>query len=116
MWYIIGDLLSIALWLGLVAVLCVRNHKRGDNDVQFRATAKPQQTNADRIRAMSDEDLCLFLNCRTPCDSCAFNDVCTTPYSAEACVTGVMKWLQQPAARPTAAEDKRGHSGLSEEA
>lgn len=43
-----------------------------------------QQTNADRIRAMSDEELAEFLSQELPCEICAWPDL-------------VLKWLQQPA-------------------
>ena len=55
---------------------------------------KPQ-TNADRIRAMSDEELCEFLGeykfcniCEEGCDSCTYNGDCDKR---------LFEWLQQPA-------------------
>lgn len=55
---------------------------------------KPQ-TNADRIRAMSDEELCKFLGeykfcdiCEEGCDSCTYNGDCDKR---------LLEWLKQPA-------------------
>ena len=52
-------------------------------------------TNADRIRAMSDEELCEFLGeykfcdiCEEGCDSCTYNGDCDKR---------LLDWLQQPA-------------------
>lgn len=52
-------------------------------------------TNADRIRAMSDETLCEFLGqyvfykmCEEGCDACTYNGDCDKR---------LLEWLQQPA-------------------
>lgn len=52
-------------------------------------------TNADRIRAMSNEELCEFLGeykfcdiCKEGCDSCTYNGDCDKR---------LLEWLQQPA-------------------
>lgn len=52
-------------------------------------------TNADRIRAMSDEELCKFLDeykfcniCEEGCDSCTYNGDCDRR---------LLEWLKQPA-------------------
>lgn len=54
-----------------------------------------QKTNADRIRAMSNEELCEFLGeykfcdiCEEGCDSCTYNGDCDKR---------LLEWLQQPA-------------------
>ena len=51
-------------------------------------------TNADRIRAMSDEELCEFLGeykfcdiCEEGCDNCTYNGDCDKR---------LLNWLQQP--------------------
>lgn len=58
--------------------------------------AKPYkpQTNADRIRAMSNEELCEFLGeykfcdiCKEGCDNCTYNGDCDKR---------LLDWLQQP--------------------
>lgn len=56
--------------------------------------AKPM-TNADRIRYMSDEELCKFLGeykfcdiCEEGCDSCTYNGDCDKR---------LLDWLKQPA-------------------
>lgn len=52
-------------------------------------------TNADRIRAMSDEELCKFLGeykfcdiCEEGCDGCTYNGDCDKR---------LLEWLKQPA-------------------
>ena len=52
-------------------------------------------TNAQKIRAMSDEELCEFLGeckfcdiCEEGCDSCTYNGDCDKR---------LLEWLQQPA-------------------
>lgn len=54
-------------------------------------------TNADRIRAMSDEELAEFLNrVKEPCDRCQLavtEGACTETL----CDDAMMKWLKQPA-------------------
>ena len=55
-------------------------------------------SNADRIRAMSDEELAVFLSrdLKEPCDYCqlaVFEGACTE----KLCDDAMMKWLQQPA-------------------
>ena len=57
----------------------------------------PVPTNADRIRAMSDEELAKFLSndLKEPCDCCqlaVFEGACTETL----CDDAMMKWLQQP--------------------
>ena len=56
-----------------------------------------EKTNADRIRAISDEELAEFLNrLKEPCDYCQLAVVegaCTETL----CDDAMLKWLQQPA-------------------
>ena len=56
---------------------------------------KEQMTNADRIRAMSDEELCKFLGeckfcdiCEEGCDNCTYHGDCDKR---------LLDWLKQPA-------------------
>lgn len=55
------------------------------------------KTNADRIRAMSDEELAEFINrAKEPCDYCQLASVmgaCTESL----CDDAMLKWLKQPA-------------------
>ena len=64
----------------------------------FRSLAPEPQTNADRIRAMSDEELakflCEFRSCDSdghPCSGCKAERYCYAGH------TGMEDWLQQPA-------------------
>ena len=60
------------------------------------------QTNADRIRAMTDEELCELVRfayhpidcsiCAMDCYTCFFNDLCNGEYENE------LEWLKQPSA------------------
>lgn len=60
------------------------------------AGAKMPLTNADRIRAMTDEELARFLvdisgDCTSLCECCAHARRCT-----DKCIGGVREWLRQP--------------------
>lgn len=61
------------------------------------AAQKPQ-TNADRIRAMSDEELVQFMRCckRPTCEYCA-NGGSIESICNGWCDEGVLEWLKQPA-------------------
>ena len=67
------------------------------NGVSCKITMEKPQTNADRIRAMSDEELAEFI------DRCEMNDIdyaktfcdlCNGQYECDQCR---LDWLQQPA-------------------
>ena len=74
---------------------CVTAHyKDGTESDPSNWRALPQ-TNADRIRAMSDEELEKFINHFNICDM-RTNDECKMSYCA-CCEVCVMDWLQQPA-------------------
>ena len=65
-----------------------------DIDEIIDGTEKPK-TNADRIRAMTDEELCEFLS------KCEFCDICpegcaNCTYHGD-CDKRLLDWLQQPA-------------------
>lgn len=64
--------------------------------------AYKKETNADRIRAMSDEELAEFIcNIRSakanehPCSDCVANNFCRMGHN------GMIDWLQQPAEEET---------------
>lgn len=60
----------------------------------------PVPTNADRIRAMSDEKLAdAWIRCNTICHLCAYRDECEFDEYViyEKCKEGIMEWLKQPA-------------------
>lgn len=58
---------------------------------------KAPLTNADRIRAMSDEELAELMRSMMDCDSCGnmFSFKCDGSY--EHCSSVCLNWLQQPA-------------------
>lgn len=57
----------------------------------------PVITNADRIRAMTDDDLAEFMRSMMDCVSCykTFSFECNGNYHH--CLSVCLKWLQQPA-------------------
>jgi hypothetical protein len=57
-------------------------------------------TNADRIRAMSDEEIADdWMNYLVMCQRCAYANECETADDGivENCREGILKWLKQPA-------------------
>lgn len=56
-----------------------------------------KQTNADRMRNMSDEELAEWINTKSTCEQCANyykpEDACTK----EPCTSGILRWLQSEA-------------------
>lgn len=66
-----------------------------DGQISFCLSYKPQ-TNADRIRAMSDEELAEFLEDETwMCESYDFCHECPRVEMSGDCVS-VLGWLRQP--------------------
>lgn len=70
--------------------LCEESFKKDATDKNVGS-----KTNADRIRSMTDEELCKFLGeckfcdiCEEGCDSCTYNGDCDKR---------LLEWLQQPA-------------------
>lgn len=62
---------------------------------EFFEIVEAPKTNADRIRAMTDEELCEFLGEYKFCDICEEGcDACT--YSGD-CDKRLLDWLKQPA-------------------
>ena len=69
---------------------CKHNNNSKDNEPCCRCDSR--QTNADRIRNMSDEELADWINTKNSCDQCTYEpkSVCMK----EPCVNGILKWLQ----------------------
>ena len=61
----------------------------------FRSLAPEPQTNADRIRAMTDEELARFLCGLIPADVCSIR--CTGKDLCHNGNNGLVKWEKQPA-------------------
>ena len=59
------------------------------------SSVKKRQTNADRIRNMSDEELAEWINTKNTCDQCVYQPerLCMK----ETCANGVLQWLQSEA-------------------
>lgn len=59
------------------------------------SSVKKRQTNADRIRNMSDEELAEWINTKNTCDQCSYEPdrLCMK----ETCANGVLQWLQSEA-------------------
>lgn len=73
-------------------------YKGGNCTAYKQCKYQGSYTNADRIRAMSDEELaeflCDFRSCDSnehPCDGCKAETYCHTGHP------GMLDWLQQPA-------------------
>ena len=60
-------------------------------------SGKKPQTNADRIRSMTDQDLAAFLCKGRSCTFCFCDDICTMGGGK---ANGLLKWLKQPAEKP----------------
>lgn len=58
----------------------------------------PPITNADRIRSMSDEELCSFMSSFNVCDTRSTQE-CKFMFLAD-CQQCLMEWLQHPAEKP----------------
>ena len=59
-------------------------------------SGQKSQTNADRIRSMTDEELSEFINALTVCDCCSYDGICSEYNNIPKCRKGVLEWLQQP--------------------
>lgn len=63
----------------------------------FRSLAPEPQTNADRIRAMSDEELAKFISIQSDDCLCSDNSKCDYHCGGDSCLKVLLDWLQQPA-------------------
>ena len=69
-----------------------RSYPRCDGCGAYR-----EPTNADRIRAMSDEELSVWLiRLHTICECCAVLEECETMQSDVVCRQHIEDWLKQP--------------------
>ena len=75
---------------------CHTLHYRGSYSAEQRAKfgLGDPQTNADRIRKMTDEELCSFMSSFNICDTRS-NQQCKFMFLAD-CQQCLMAWLQQP--------------------
>ena len=72
---------------------------------QERNCEHNKKTNADRIRAMSDEELAeQFVFMSTICEFCVKRKNCEEVPGYKYCMEGILDWLQQPAEE----DDKNG--------
>lgn len=78
-----------------ICLLCER-----DNEVQqFHPLIAPVRTNGDRIRAMTDEELVVFIVTALSakaieCDYCIHRDeVCMNKRPSRRCAAGMIEWL-----------------------
>ena len=68
-----------------------------DKDMQRDCQYFCEKTNADHIRAMSDEELAAWIaSMTTVCECCAEINECESPKCFNKCLHGVEDWLQQP--------------------
>jgi len=62
--------------------------------------AHGKQSNAERIRSMTDRELAEWLNWITNCEECPVKRECENPYyttSIDACINTLLGWLKQEA-------------------
>ena len=84
--------------LNLTHHWCERVIDSPDEDLERDCTYFCQKTNADSIRAMSDEELANWLDYMYGrCDWCDTDKIGTDDCSDIACTDCIFKWLQQPA-------------------
>ena len=70
---------------------------RGECTDSFCEYRRKKRTNADHIRAMSDEELAAWIaSMTTVCECCAEINECESPKCFNKCLHGVEDWLQQP--------------------
>lgn len=72
---------------------CKHNNNSRDNEPCHRCDSK--QTNADRIRNMSDEELAEWISTKDTCGQCAYELECVC--MKVPCTNGILKWLQSEA-------------------
>lgn len=74
---------------------CNCQHNSNSRDDEPCCRRDSRQTNADRIRNMSDEELAEWINTKNTCDQCAYEPerLCMK----ETCANGVLQWLQSEA-------------------
>ena len=75
---------------------CYRHYISSEHKIAIYFRPK---TNADRIRAMSDEELAdYWLKCTCVCDWCSLKAKCDEDtISKDRCMRGILEWLKQPA-------------------
>ena len=67
-------------------------------DSGYFEVSNPVKTNADRIKAMSDEELAgrlVFMS--TICEFCVKRKNCEDVPGYKYCMEGILEWLKQPA-------------------
>lgn len=64
-------------------------------DEYFEIVESDTQTNADRIRNMSDEELAEWISTKDTCGQCAYELECVC--MKVPCTNGILKWLQSEA-------------------
>ena len=72
---------------------CKHNNNQRDNEPCCRCDSR--QTNADRIRNMSDEELSEWINTKNMCEQCVYTPggLCMK----KPCINGILEWLQSEA-------------------
>jgi hypothetical protein len=72
---------------------CKHNHNSNSDEPCCRCDSR--QTNADRIRNMSDEELAEWISTKDTCGQCAYELECVC--MKVPCTNGILKWLQSEA-------------------
>ena len=78
--------------------MCREEMDDGIGCAEFVAKDTNVLTNADRIRAMDDDELANFLSNWGGCNKCKFRDTCTSSIGSvsKICKEIHLEWLKQP--------------------
>ena len=74
---------------------CNCQHNNNSRDSEPCCRCDSRQTNADRIRNMSDEELAEWISVKNTCEQCAYEPECVC--MKVPCTNGILKWLQSEA-------------------
>lgn len=77
------------------AYTCNCQHNSNSRDSEPCRRCDSKQTNADRIRNMSDEELAEWISTKDTCGQCAYELECVC--MKVPCTNGILKWLQSEA-------------------
>ena len=74
---------------------CNCQHNSNSRENEHCCGCDSKQTNADRIRNMSDEELAEWISTKDVCGQCAYELECVC--MKVPCTNGILKWLQSEA-------------------
>ena len=90
------DVFGMGMQMGIDHAIAVINEAPTFTDVPDNNVGDSPVTNGDRIRAMTDEELCDFILDKRENGTC-FNDRCYHNDPNKGCDYCTLEWLKQPA-------------------